>query len=98
MTGTGAGQNPTNTAANEPTRNLTQATITYAATDKLSVTAGKFYTHMGLEVTKAKDNWQYSRSYTFNYGIPFWHEGISGSGRIFSFRYKTKNYFMDVGK
>lgn len=79
VTGTGAGQNPTNTAANEPTRNLTQATLTYAASDRISITAGKFYTHMGLEVTKAKDNWQYSRSYTFNYGIPFWHVGMSGT-------------------
>lgn len=79
VTGTGGGQNPTNVAANEPTRNLTQATLTYAVSERLSVTAGKFYTHMGLEVTKAKDNWQYSRSYTFNYGIPFWHEGMSGT-------------------
>jgi hypothetical protein len=51
--------NPTNTAANEPTRSVTQATLTYTANDRLSFTAGKFYSHMGLEVTKAKDNWQY---------------------------------------
>lgn len=69
--------NSTNPAANEPTRNITQATISYAPTDRLSITAGKFYSFMGLEVTRAKDNWQYSRSYTYNYAIPFWHEGVS---------------------
>ncbi|MBK9322022.1 MAG: porin [Bdellovibrionaceae bacterium] len=96
VTGTGAGQNPTNTAANESTRNLTQATITYAATEKLSVTAGKFYTHMGLEVTKAKDNWQYSRSYTFNYGIPFWHEGISGTYTVIPDKFAGTIYLLNA--
>ncbi len=96
VTGTGAGQNPTNTAANEPTRNLTQATITYAAADKLSVTAGKFYTHMGLEVTKAKDNWQFSRSYTYNYGIPFWHEGISGTYTVIPEKFSGTIYLLNA--
>lgn len=81
VTGSGGGQNPTNAAANEPTRNITQATLTYAATDRLSITAGKFYSPVGLEGTKAKDNWQYSRSYIYNYG-PFWHEGVFGTYRI----------------
>lgn len=71
--------NSTNLAANEPTRNVTQAILTYTANDRLSFTAGKFYSHVGLEVTKAKDNWQYSRSFTYNYAIPFWHEGVSGT-------------------
>lgn len=69
----------TNIAALEPTRNITQASVTYNANDRLALSAGKFYTHMGLEVTKAKDNWQYSRSYIFNYAIPFWHQGVSVS-------------------
>ncbi len=69
----------TNIASIEPTRNITQAILTYTANDRLSFSAGKFYTHMGLEVTKAKDNWQYSRSYIFNYAIPFWHQGVNAS-------------------
>lgn len=87
--------NPTNAAANESTRNLTQATITYAATDRVSVTAGKFYTHMGLEVTKAKDNWQYTRGYTFNYGIPFWHEGVSGAFTIVPDKFVSTVYLLN---
>lgn len=69
--------NPINMAANEPTRNITQAILSYSVSDRATISLGKFYTHMGLEVTKAKDNWQYSRSYTYNYGIPFWHQGVS---------------------
>lgn len=55
--------NPTNSAANEPTRNITRATLGYRFTDELQVTVGKFYTHVGFEGTSAKDNFQYSRSY-----------------------------------
>ncbi|MGZ3774862.1 MAG: outer membrane beta-barrel protein [Pseudobdellovibrionaceae bacterium] len=72
------GTNPTNIAANEPTRNITQAILSYAASDRLTLSAGKFYSPVGFETTKAKDNWQYSRSYIFNYG-PFWHEGVRGT-------------------
>lgn len=70
-----AGANTVNQAANEPTRYLTQAYVTYAAAPNLTLTAGKFYTPMGFEVTKSKDNWQYSRGLLFNYAIPFWHQG-----------------------
>ncbi|MFN8792428.1 MAG: outer membrane beta-barrel protein [Bdellovibrionales bacterium] len=69
------GQVTPNPAADEPTHNVTQAFVTYQATDRLSVMAGKFYTHIGFEVTRAKDNWQYSRSLLFNYG-PFWQQGV----------------------
>jgi hypothetical protein len=72
--GSASATNPTNSAANESTRNITQAILTYQVTDRLSFNAGKFYTNIGLELTRAKENWQYSRSYLFNYG-PFWHEG-----------------------
>lgn len=96
VTGTGAGQNPTNLAANEPTRNLTQATLSYALSDRFSITAGKFYSHMGLEVTKAKDNWQYSRSYTYNYGIPFWHQGISATYAVVPGAFATTVYALNA--
>lgn len=72
--GSASALNPTNAAANESTRNITQAILTYQATERLSFNVGKFYTNIGLELTKAKENWQYSRSYLYNYG-PFWHEG-----------------------
>lgn len=92
----GSSQGPVNVAANEPTRNLTQATLSYAVNDQFSMTAGKFYTHMGFEVTKAKDNYQYSRSYTFNYGIPFWHEGVSGTYSIVPGKFATTVYLLNA--
>ncbi|MGE3975166.1 MAG: outer membrane beta-barrel protein, partial [Bdellovibrionales bacterium] len=56
----------------------------------------KFYTHMGYEVTKAKDNWQYSRSYTFNYAIPFWHEGISANYVVVPGKFGTSLYLLNA--
>lgn len=88
--------NPTNPAANEPTRNITQAIISYKLKDDLTLSAGKFYTHLGLEVTKAKDNWQYSRSYTYNYGIPFWHEGLSLNYQVVPEKFSTTFYVLNA--
>lgn len=33
------------------------------------------YTHVGLETVKSKDNFNYSRTVLFSYGMPFWHTG-----------------------
>lgn len=65
----------------EISKNFTQATITYTPKnlDQLSITAGKMLTHMGMELLKSSDNWNYSRSLLFNYGAPFWHEGLAVS-------------------
>ncbi len=77
--GTLSNGQPAPANSQEPTRNVTQATITYSPANlpNLTVTAGKFYALMGYETTKAKDNWQYSRSLAFNYAVPYWHEGVS---------------------
>ena len=32
-------------------------------------------THIGLELTKPKDNWNYTRSTIFTFGLPLWHAG-----------------------
>jgi hypothetical protein len=42
----------------------------------LTVDAGKFYTHMGYELPKAKDNYNYSRSFLFTWPIPAYHTGL----------------------
>jgi hypothetical protein len=42
----------------------------------LTVDAGKFFTHMGYETVKAKDNFNYSRSFLFAWAIPYYHTGI----------------------
>lgn len=57
--------------------NIGQAYLTYAISDQLSLSAGKMYTHVGYEVAKAMDNWNYSRSFAFSLAGPFWHEGIT---------------------
>jgi hypothetical protein len=51
-----------------------QANLTYMPeTFKLmTFKVGKFYSLMGLENPKPKDNWNYSRSYSYYYGKPLW--------------------------
>ena len=57
---------------------LTQANVTYNAPlgKGLQFTFGKFATPMGAEVIEAIDNFNYSRSFLFNYAIPFTHTGL----------------------
>jgi hypothetical protein len=42
----------------------------------LTVDAGKFVTHMGFETIPAKDNYNYSRSLSFAWAIPYNHIGL----------------------
>ena len=62
----------------EVSKHIGQAYITYNPSwaQGLTFDLGKMYTHIGLEVTKSKDNYQYSRSMLFGYGAPFWHTGL----------------------
>jgi hypothetical protein len=55
-----------------------QAYLTYVVPvgAGLTVDAGKFVTHMGNELIRAKDNMNYSRSFLFAYAIPYYHVGI----------------------
>jgi hypothetical protein len=57
---------------------LTEAYIDYRAPlgSGLGVRFGKFATYHGAEVIEAKDNFNYSRSFLFNYAIPFTHTGF----------------------
>ncbi len=45
----------------------------------LTVDVGKFVTHMGYETIKAKDNFNYSRSFLFAWAIPYYHLGLRAS-------------------
>jgi hypothetical protein len=45
----------------------------------LTVDAGKFFTHMGFETVKAKDNYNYSRSFLFAWATPYYHLGFRAS-------------------
>ncbi len=58
--------------------NVGQAYVTYVAPlgQGLTIDAGKFVTHMGFEVIKAKDDYNYSRSLLFALAIPYYHLGV----------------------
>ncbi len=57
---------------------IKQAYFNWKATDKLSITAGQFGTHIGYEVIDAPVNYNYSLSNLFNNG-PFYHIGVKGT-------------------
>ncbi len=75
-----------NGKVDEGSKNIGQALIIYApkAWQGYSLKLGKMATHLGWEVTKAKDNWQYSRSFLFALGIPYWHQGLSFGGPLWN--------------
>jgi hypothetical protein len=52
-----------------------QMYVSYAATDKVKFTLGKWATHVGYELVDAISNRNYSMSYMFSYG-PFFHTGL----------------------
>ena len=60
---------------------LQQAYITAKAPigDGIDFKVGKFVTLLGAEVIESPANWNFSRSYMFNYSIPFTHTGILAS-------------------
>jgi predicted porin len=69
-----SGENPKDT---EPF-DLTEAYISYVAPlgQGLRFDFGKMATFLGAEVIEARDNPNYSRSFLFNYAIPFTHTGL----------------------
>lgn len=69
-----------NAPGDEVTKHIGQAFLTHDFDGMHSVAAGKMYTHVGFELAKPIDNWNYSRSYAFGFGGPFWHEGIALKG------------------
>jgi hypothetical protein len=60
-------------------KNIGQAFLTYKPMEVpgFSVSAGKMYTHIGYELPRPKDNWNYSHSVMYGYGAPFWHTGVA---------------------
>ncbi len=54
---------------------IKQAYVSYAPSDKVKFTMGKWGTHVGYEVLDPQFNRNYSMSYMFSYG-PFSHTGI----------------------
>jgi hypothetical protein len=54
---------------------IKQAYVTYAPTEKIKFTMGKWATHMGYELLDPQLNRNYSMSHLFSYG-PFSHTGL----------------------
>lgn len=57
---------------------IKQAYFNWKPTDKLTLTAGQFGTHIGYEVIDAPVNYHYSLSNLFNNG-PFYHIGVKAN-------------------
>lgn len=68
---------------------LTEAYMDYLAPlgNGLKLRLGKFVTFIGAEAIEAKDNFNYSRSFLFNYAEPFTHTGVMAE-------YKFSEVFM----
>ncbi len=76
---------------------LTEAYVNYVAPlgTGLKVQFGKFVTYHGAEVIEARDDFNYSRSFLFNYAIPFTHTGLL-AGYTFS-KALTANIYVING-
>jgi hypothetical protein len=73
---------------------IKQAYVTYAPSDKLKFTFGKFATHVGYELLDATLNRNYSMSYMFTNG-PFFHTGLKADYKVsktFAFMLGISNY------
>jgi predicted porin len=75
---------------------LTEAYVNYVAPlgSGLKLQLGKFVTYNGAEVIEARDNFNYSRSFLFNYAIPFTHTGFM-AGYKFSDAFTANLYLVN---
>ena len=75
---------------------LTEAYVDYVAPlgKGLKLRFGKFVTYHSAEVIEAKDNFNYSRSFLFNYSVPFTHTGLM-AGYKFSEAFTANIYLVN---
>jgi hypothetical protein len=75
---------------------ITEAYVDYVAPigKGLKFRFGKFATYLGAEVIEAKDNPNYSRSFLFNYAVPFTHTGLM-AGYTFSDKISANLYLVN---
>ncbi len=75
---------------------LTEAYVDYVAPlgRGLKLRFGKFVTMHGAEVIEAKDDMNYSRSFLFNFAIPFTHTGLM-AGYAFSDQVSANVYVVN---
>jgi len=75
---------------------LTEAYVNYVAPlgSGLKLQFGKFVTYHSAEVIEAKDNFNYSRSFLFNFAVPFTHTGVM-AGYKFSDAFTANLYVVN---
>ena len=75
---------------------LTEAYVDYVAPlgSGLKLRFGKFVTYHSAEVIEAKDNFNYSRSFLFNFAVPFTHTGFM-AGYKFSEAFTANLYLVN---
>ena len=75
---------------------LTEAYVDYVAPlgSGLKLRFGKFATYLGAEVIEARDNYNYSRSFLFNYAVPFTNTGFMAQ-YAFSKEFSTSLYLVN---
>jgi hypothetical protein len=85
------------TPNDEVSKHFNQAVITYTLPQepRLTFSAGKMLTHIGVEGLYSKDNWHYSRPIMWNYGMPFWHNGFSSTFNWIPGRLAISGYLYD---
>ncbi len=69
---------------------IKQAYVSFAPSDKIKFTMGKWGTHVGYELLDAYLNRNYSMDYMFSYG-PFFHTGLKADVTV------NKNFQFMVG-
>ena len=64
-------------SVDEVSKHLGQAVVMWRPEgSRFALDVGKMYSHIGAETVKSKDNFNYSRTVLFAYGMPFWHTGL----------------------
>jgi Putative beta-barrel porin-2, OmpL-like. bbp2 len=65
-------------------RFIQQAYLTFAVSTRvpLTIDVGKFFTGIGAEVIEAPRNWNYSRSFLFEWALPFSYTGLRLSAAL----------------
>jgi len=83
--------------ATDESKHIGQFNFTYTplSASMLSFTVGKFYSHVGYEVAKSKDNANYSRSLGFTYLAPVWHSGAAVAWTVVPEKFITSFYLYN---
>jgi len=83
-------------SVDEVSKHIGQAVVSYRPEgSRFSMDVGKMYSHIGAETVKSKDNFNYSRTVLFSYGMPFWHTGARFGYDIIPDRFSANIYLYN---